>query len=280
MDITEKHFESVEAMDELLANIEKTHGTFEADPEDEEGRKQMRSVALQIAKKKTAIDDKGKALVGEWKRKAKAVDEVRKHARDTLDAMRDKVRKPADDYEAEQVRIAAEKQRAEEEAAAEAERKRIAAIEAREAEIAERERKLREAEEAQRRAEQDRIEAEQRAERERQEAERRAEEEKRREQERAERDERIRREAAEQAKRDAERKLREKAEREEAQRLREEADRRRQEEDAAHRKDVHEAILADLAAIGVNNGQAILDAILAGKVGRLRIDYTRGRAAA
>ena len=67
MNITEKHFASIASMDEALKKIAATHGRFEADPEDEEGRRQMRSVAMQIAKQKTAIDAKGKAMVDDWK---------------------------------------------------------------------------------------------------------------------------------------------------------------------------------------------------------------------
>ncbi len=267
-------FESEAAMDAVLNDLAKGLGAFQADPEDPKGREQMRSVARQIASKKTAIDAAGKELVSEWKNSAKRVDALRKTARDTLDGLRDKVRKPADDYEAEQQRVAAAKAAAEEQAKADAEAKRIAAIEAREREIEQREADLRAAIELKEREAREAREAKER--------EARAEQEAR---DRAEREERIRIEAEtrareqaeaearqreEQAKREAE----QQAERERQAELAEEAKRQRAERNKKHREAVHASVLDDLASIGVNNGELILDALLAGKIGRLAIDYS------
>ena len=81
------------------------------------GRKEVASVAYKIARSKTYIDGVGKELVAEMKEMPKKVDAARKQARDFLDGLAAEIRKPLDDWEAEQARIEAEK-KAEEEAAA------------------------------------------------------------------------------------------------------------------------------------------------------------------
>lgn len=101
-------------LDELLAKIEAEARGFAFDMETLAGRKDCASLAYKVARSKTAIDDAGKALVEDWKKQAKVVDDARKKARDRLDALRDEVRKPLDDWEAEQKRLAEEAQAAEE----------------------------------------------------------------------------------------------------------------------------------------------------------------------
>ena len=85
------------------------------------GRKEVASVAYKIARSKTYIDSVGKELVAEMKEMPKKVDAARKQARDFLDGLAAEIRKPLDDWEAEQARIEAKK-KAEEEAAALAQR--------------------------------------------------------------------------------------------------------------------------------------------------------------
>lgn len=65
----------------------------------EKGRKAIASLAYKVSRSKTALDDAGKALVSDIKKKASAIDADRKTARDALDALRDEVRKPLTDYE-------------------------------------------------------------------------------------------------------------------------------------------------------------------------------------
>lgn len=168
-------------LDELLQRIRAETATLVPDISTEAGRKLIASTAYKVARSKTAIDDAGKALVEGWKRQAKVVDAERKHARDTLDALKDEIRKPLDEWEAEEAR---------KEAALidEARLRREAEEAARLAEIERRERELREREEA--------IAAAERAKRE-------AEEAQQRERERQEREARIAAEAAERAERDA-----------------------------------------------------------------------------
>lgn len=168
-------------LDELLAKIRHETATIVPDVSTAGGRKEIASLAYKVARSKTTIDDAGKSLVEGWKNQAKVVDAARKKARDYLDALKDEVRKPLDDWEAEQARIereAADKAEADRLAAAEAARvemeRKEAELAAREAAIAAKEKEAA-----------DKLAAEQ--------AER----------ERAEREERIRAEAAAKAERDA-----------------------------------------------------------------------------
>ena len=168
-------------LDELLAKIRQETATIVPDVSTAGGRKEIASLAYKVARSKTTIDDAGKTLVEDWKNQAKVVEAARKKARDYLDALKDEVRKPLDDWEAEQARIereaveAAERERAE---AAEAARLEL---ERREAEIAAREAAI--------------------AAKEREAAEKAAAEQA--ERDRAAREERIRAEAAAKAERDA-----------------------------------------------------------------------------
>jgi colicin import membrane protein len=168
-------------LDDLLLRIRQETATLVPDVSTEEGRKLIASTAYKVARSKTAIDDAGKDLVEGWKNQAKVVDAERKHARDTLDALKDEIRAPLDAWQAEQDRI-------EQEAIEQARIRREKEEADRLAEIERRETAVREAEEriaADRRAEADRIAAEQ--------AER----------DRIAREERIRQEAVDQAQRDA-----------------------------------------------------------------------------
>ena len=56
-------------------------------------------MAYKVARSKTTLDDIGKELVAGWKDQAKEVDANRKLARETLDALKIKVRKPLTDWE-------------------------------------------------------------------------------------------------------------------------------------------------------------------------------------
>lgn len=74
----------------------------------EKGRKAIASLAYKVARSKTAIDDTGKALVEEVKRKTASIDAERRKAREFLDALKDEVRRPLDEFEArEKARIQA-----------------------------------------------------------------------------------------------------------------------------------------------------------------------------
>ncbi|MPZ36640.1 MAG: hypothetical protein GEU95_01030 [Rhizobiales bacterium] len=94
-------------VDKVLINVkERVTALNTFDPATKEGREAIKSLAYKIARTKTGLDDLGKEHVAELKRKAGVIDADRKTLRDTLDKLRDDVRKPVDDWEAaEQERI-------------------------------------------------------------------------------------------------------------------------------------------------------------------------------
>lgn len=111
-------------LDDLLNDIRKEVINIVPNVDSVSGRKEIASLAYKVARSKTAIDDAGKELVAEWKKKAASIDAGRKKARDYLDELRDQVRKPLTDWENEQARIEQEQEAA-----------RLAEIERREAEL-------------------------------------------------------------------------------------------------------------------------------------------------
>jgi hypothetical protein len=71
----------------------------------EKGRKDIASMAYSVARTKTYLDSIGKDLVSHYKEIPKKIDSVRKFARDSLDLLRDEVRKPLDKWENEQAQL-------------------------------------------------------------------------------------------------------------------------------------------------------------------------------
>ena len=71
----------------------------------EKGRKDISSMAYSVARTKTYLDSIGKELVSHYKEVPKKIDSVRKFARDSLDSLRDEVRRPLDEWENEQARL-------------------------------------------------------------------------------------------------------------------------------------------------------------------------------
>jgi len=137
-------FSDEKALRALLGEIKKQAMDFTPDLTTPEGRTKIASQAYKVSKSKTVIDNARKELTAEWLAKKKAVDAFGKVARDFCDDLRDEIRNPLIEWEAEEARKAAE---AAEAAAREAEM--LAAwVEAHaEDELWERERKIREHEE-------------------------------------------------------------------------------------------------------------------------------------
>lgn len=95
-------------IDAILAEIEAKVRAENVDISTKKGREACASLAYKVARSKTALDDMGKDLVSGIKEQAAKIDADRRKARERLDALRDDVRKPLDDYEAaEAARIAA-----------------------------------------------------------------------------------------------------------------------------------------------------------------------------
>lgn len=87
-------------IESILSNLESKVRAVQTDISTPAGRAAVKSLAHQIARSKTALDDMGKELVADLKKQTGAVDAERKKVRDRLDALKDEVRGPLDDFEA------------------------------------------------------------------------------------------------------------------------------------------------------------------------------------
>lgn len=121
-------FTNNDQLDPLIEAIEKEARSLVPDVTTKKGRDAIASMAHKVARSKTYIDNAGKDLVAELKALPKQIDESRRVVRERLDALKDEVRRPLTEWEAEQARIAAEKAAEEERMRIEAEEK--AALEA------------------------------------------------------------------------------------------------------------------------------------------------------
>ncbi|HCU0556347.1 TPA: hypothetical protein OUF01_000043 [Klebsiella michiganensis] len=121
-------FTNNDQLDPLIEAIEKEARSLVPDVTTKKGRDAIASMAHKVARSKTYIDNAGKDLVAELKALPKQIDESRRVVRERLDALKDEVRRPLTEWEAEQARIAAEKAAEEERLRIEAEEK--AALEA------------------------------------------------------------------------------------------------------------------------------------------------------
>ncbi|MDH0310921.1 hypothetical protein N7410_06405 [Klebsiella pasteurii] len=121
-------FTNNDQLDPLIELIEKEARSLVPDVTTKKGRDAIASMAHKVARSKTYIDNAGKDLVAELKALPKQIDESRRVVRERLDALKDEVRRPLTEWEAEQARIAAEKAAEEERMRIEAEQK--AALEA------------------------------------------------------------------------------------------------------------------------------------------------------
>jgi hypothetical protein len=86
-------------LDETLARISQELKNFTPDISTEKGRKQIKSQAFKAARCKTKLDDMGLQLTEDARAKITAINADRKKVNDYLDALRDEIRKPVDDWE-------------------------------------------------------------------------------------------------------------------------------------------------------------------------------------
>lgn len=286
----------------LISEIREKTSTVVGDLNTVKGRSVYTSTAMNVRRTKTAIDEAGKNLVAEMKKRPDLVDASRRKVREALAELAIEIRKPAADLaakieadhelalfmdkdidrEREEARQKAEqakreheeriKREAEEKARCEADEAAKREIEAaaareREATLA-KERAEREAKELAEKAERDRIEAEQRAEREKKEAAERAEREK---QEAIAEEQRKAHEAAEKIKRENEQKEQDRLA--EEKRIADEAAQRTA--DKEHRREVNLAAVKGLVDSGISEqcARECIKAIAQGKVPNTAINY-------
>lgn len=101
-------FTNNDQLDPLIELIEKEARSLVPDVTTKKGRDAIASMAHKVARSKTYIDNAGKDLVAELKALPKQIDENRRVVRERLDALKDEVRRPLTEWEAEQERIKAE----------------------------------------------------------------------------------------------------------------------------------------------------------------------------
>lgn len=101
-------FTTKEQLDPIIEAIEKEARSLVPDVSTRKGRDAIASMAHKVARSKTYIDNAGKDLVAELKALPKQIDESRRIVRERLDALKDEVRLPLTEWEAEQERIKAE----------------------------------------------------------------------------------------------------------------------------------------------------------------------------
>lgn len=98
-------------VESIIAKLEADVRGFATDISTEAGRKAVASLAYKVARSKTALDEMGKELVADLKSQTGKIDAERRIIRERLDALRDEVRKPLDDFEAaEKARVAGHEQ--------------------------------------------------------------------------------------------------------------------------------------------------------------------------
>lgn len=85
--------------DPILQKIKDEVSKFEPDTSTATGRKEIASLAHKVAKSKTYIDGVGKDLGNDYKVKLDSINSERKKVRDTLDELKEEVRKPLTEWE-------------------------------------------------------------------------------------------------------------------------------------------------------------------------------------
>lgn len=103
-------FKSSDSVEDIIRKVEQEVNSFIPDVTTAKGRKEIASLAYKVAQSKTYLDGLGKDLVAELKEIPKLIDANRRTVRERFDTLRDKVRQPLTEWEAEQDRIEAEKQ--------------------------------------------------------------------------------------------------------------------------------------------------------------------------
>lgn len=92
-------FTTKEQLDPIIEAIEKEARSLVPDVTTKKGRDAIASMAHKVSRSKTYIDNAGKDLVAELKALPKQIDESRRLVRERLDALKDEVRRPLNEWE-------------------------------------------------------------------------------------------------------------------------------------------------------------------------------------
>jgi colicin import membrane protein len=104
----ETAFISEDFTDKLIESIREKAKSVVGDISTAKGRKAYISMAATVRSSKVAIDEAGKTLVAEMKKRPALVDASRRKIREALDDLAIEIREPVTQWEAEQERIKAE----------------------------------------------------------------------------------------------------------------------------------------------------------------------------
>lgn len=92
-------FTTAKGLDPIIEKIKAEALSMVPDISTKKGRDAIASNAAKVSRSKTYLDGIGKELVDKLKEQPKLIDAERKRVRDTLDALRDEVRKPLTEWE-------------------------------------------------------------------------------------------------------------------------------------------------------------------------------------
>lgn len=92
-------FTEGEGLHNILLKVTNIVTSFEHDLSTASGRKKTASLAHKVARLKVHLDNIGKEIVADWKKKSKKVDETRKIVRETLDNLKTIAREPLTEWE-------------------------------------------------------------------------------------------------------------------------------------------------------------------------------------
>ena len=97
--LTPAEIYSSKSVDEILNRIKAETEGFKPDVSTASGRKEIASIAYKIAQSKTFMDECGKKLGEDAKKQLDTINAERKKIRDTLDQLKEEVRKPLTEWE-------------------------------------------------------------------------------------------------------------------------------------------------------------------------------------
>jgi hypothetical protein len=101
-------FSAPEKMEAILTRIETEVRAVAPDLSTVTSRKAIASLAFKVARSKTALDDIGKDITEDARKQIDAVNAKRRDIRDRLDALKNEVRTPLDDWEAAEAKRVAD----------------------------------------------------------------------------------------------------------------------------------------------------------------------------
>lgn len=104
--MTAETFTNDEEFEKLYSKVKDAVSEHVPDTSTKTGREEIKSLAYKVARTKTALIKQGKALTEEWRKNTTKVNAACNTIEERLDALRDEVRKPVDDWEqAEEDRV-------------------------------------------------------------------------------------------------------------------------------------------------------------------------------